>query len=84
MVHLDVQREATTFETLDEFAFPRWPRQIQRLAVQAGDQLSKLAFTTGLGQCRQPHVVFEINVGFLFPHRTQALEAGAAQAMIPR
>ena len=63
VVHLDVDGEAVVLQPFDDVAFPRRPREIQRMAVQAGDQHAQLALAAGPGQGGKTKV--EVDVEFL-------------------
>ena len=61
------------FQPFDQGAFPRRAAQVQRLALQAPDQLAQFALAARPGQRGMAHVVFEVDLVVLDPfgHRVQ-------------
>ena len=62
VVDLHVDRESSVLEAFDEVQFPRWPGEVDILAVQPGDQDAQLAFVAGAGECRPPNVVVDVEL----------------------
>jgi len=52
-------------------------------ALQAANQFTEFALATGPGQGRVPHVVFEVDVVVLDPHRERIPVDRVLQASIP-
>jgi hypothetical protein len=83
-MHLDEQREAIALKPLDDRAFPRWPSEVYRSAVQAADQFAEFAFAAGPGQGGMPHVILKVDIVVLDPHRYRVLVEGIFQTPVPR
>ncbi len=62
VVHLAVDREAVTFQALDQVDLPQRPVEVELVAVQARDQDAQLALTPGMRQRRVADVIVEIDV----------------------
>ena len=83
VMHLDVDGETVVLQPFDDVAFPRRPGEIQRMAVQAGDQHTQLAFAAGPGQGGQTEVEIDVDILVVVPEMRQALESRRAQAPVP-
>lgn len=75
MVDLHVYREAVVVQPLDQVEFPQRTVPVEQAAVQPGHQREEFTDPTGPGQCREPHMVFEVDIILVSPaqraeHRT--------------
>jgi hypothetical protein len=80
---LHVDRETAAFEALDQVEFPRRTAEVQRLTVQARDQLTELALAARTRQRGVPHVVLEIDL-VLHPGGHRVAHPGRQQTVVPR
>ena len=85
VVHLRVDREPPALQALDQMHFPWGPAQIERIAVQPGDQHTQLTLVARAGQSRTPHVVVEVEIPVDHPGLKRAAhQPGIAQLAVPR
>ncbi len=82
---LEVDREPVALEPLDEVHLPGGAVEIDRVAVEAGDQDAELPLPAGRGESRAPHVVLEVERCVRNPRLEGAREEiRVAELQVPR
>ena len=66
-MQLDVHRESSVAQTLDEVCFPQRPVPVEQAAVQAGGQFEEVSNAARRGQRRAPHVVVQLDIVVVGP-----------------
>ena len=81
VMRLRQHREAPVRETLDEPQLPQRPAAVERLGEHAAREPLQLALAAGAGQRRVAHVVADLEVGIVDPHRAALAERHERQPL---
>jgi hypothetical protein len=74
VVHFRIEAEAAVGEALDHVELPQRPAAVEQAGVQARTQRFHLRHRAGLGQHEVAHVVVEVDVVVVDPHRVGEVE----------
>jgi hypothetical protein len=81
VVALSHDREAVPLESLDQPQLPERLGAVELLGEEAGGQRAQLLLGAGRGQGGLAHVVMEVEVGVVYPHRAALAKRHEAQLL---
>ena len=76
MMQLAVQSKAPALQAFDQVDLPQRAVEVHRVRMQARNEDAQLALAAGIGQCRMPQVILQVDL-------VSDLERGAQTARPP-
>jgi hypothetical protein len=74
VVHLDDEADAVVGQSFDDPDLPQRLRPVELLTGDVPGQIGQLPEPAGAGHCRPPHVVLDVELGVVDPHRVAESE----------